>query len=310
MAKIERKMLSNRTGYAGTAGHGYFSMVMAIIVMGAGLPIILIGSRVIPVDPDSVHAPYWILQVVGGIFASAGLMLLIASIRAIAKRRRRDDLLMRRPREPWLADHPWDKLRATHSSLGAAFQYFWGALFMSIFMSVFNWWAFFSDRSNFFIIGIVGIFDLIILIIFGSALYQLIRFLRYGSSEVRFGSFPLFLGDEIRLRFKASSPILAPKIVFTLRHIEELYEKRGSGDDASPTLVCYELYSDEKTVELDGRSRMGAPDLEIAFKLPEGQFQTRLCEMPAYYWELEAHAQTEGVDYNAKFLLPVYQKLS
>jgi hypothetical protein len=55
-----------------------------------------------------------------------------------------------------------------------------------------------------------------------------------------------------------------------------------------------------------GRLRGG--DLPVSFKLPEGEFGTRLSEAPARYWELEVKADTPGLDFGALFLLPVYER--
>lgn len=51
---------------------------------GAGLIMILIGVGVIPADPDSLHAPRWLLVVTGVPFLSVGFFLLSKTVKALS----------------------------------------------------------------------------------------------------------------------------------------------------------------------------------------------------------------------------------
>ena len=45
----------------------------------------------------------------------------------------------------------------------------------------------------------------------------------------------------------------------------------------------------------------------VEWPLPtQGQWTTTLSERPARFWELEVKADTPGVDYHSRFLLPIY----
>jgi hypothetical protein len=47
-------------------------------------------------------------------------------------------------------------------------------------------------------------------------------------------------------------------------------------------------------------------EVPVSFRLPEGDYTTRLVEAPARYWELEVAAVTSGLDFGAVFPVPVY----
>ena len=46
---------------------------LALCFVGAGLLIVLVAVGVVPVDPDSLHAPPWVLATAGVVFATAGV---------------------------------------------------------------------------------------------------------------------------------------------------------------------------------------------------------------------------------------------
>jgi hypothetical protein len=84
----------------------------------------------------------------------------------------------------------------------------------------------------------------------------------------------------------------------TLRCIEERFEVRQTGKNRVRVSVPYELYRDEAAVA------PGEPSLR--FELPENVPGTRLAAQPPRYWELELAAEAPGVDFGARFLVPVY----
>jgi hypothetical protein len=67
-----------------------------------------------------------------------------------------------------------------------------------------------------------------------------------------------------------------------------------------------EYYADTLTFEQSGVSE--GKDIPLSFDLPSGGKSTNLESLPCYYWEIEVTADTPGVDYNAVFILPVYEK--
>jgi hypothetical protein len=69
------------------------------------------------------------------------------------------------------------------------------------------------------------------------------------------------------------------------------------------------IYPDEVAIKKEGVHENVGDALPITFNLPTGDLGTKIseCSTPRY-WELEIHADTPGVDFNARFLVPVYTR--
>ncbi|MEZ4537333.1 MAG: hypothetical protein R3D26_20380 [Cyanobacteriota/Melainabacteria group bacterium] len=75
-AKMPAKWPSKDDLVAEQARQEKTAPVVAVFAAGAGLAVMLIGFGVIPVDRATVHAPMWIIAVVGGAFMCSGLSVL------------------------------------------------------------------------------------------------------------------------------------------------------------------------------------------------------------------------------------------
>src|SRR5687768_18613227 len=108
-ATSSRRRLSGRErrgSHTGLSTLGAF--VIGTLTVAAGTVIFLVGSRVVPVDPKTVHAPWWVLNVVGAVFVFAGLMVLGMAWTQYAAHRRRLKVAHDYRDEPALADYAWD----------------------------------------------------------------------------------------------------------------------------------------------------------------------------------------------------------
>ena len=71
--------------------------------------------------------------------------------------------------------------------------------------------------------------------------------------------------------------------------------------------MCYQLYHESRT--LKGAEAEPSGKLSLEWDLPDEQELTAtLSQRPARFWELEVKADTPGVDYHSRFLLPVYAR--
>jgi hypothetical protein len=68
---------------------------------------------------------------------------------------------------------------------------------------------------------------------------------------------------------------------------------------------CFEVYRDSAPAELVGAGA-GRQALRVSFAIPADVPVTDLASRPCRYWELDVEAATDGVDYGARFLVPVY----
>lgn len=279
-----------------------------------GLPFIAVGLFAtllslgyLPIDDDQINGPRWLLTAFGAIFSAAGLAVawqgVAGMFRARGARQRKEE----HPLEPWFWDHPWDNRWAESGGPEPAIRAFLAFLFLEGFLSIFHWWAFFSGQGPLPLKVFVVIFDLIALAILWGAIYQLFQYFKYGRSRLHFGRFPFRPGHSLEAGLEAHRRLLAAdRIVLVLRYIEEVTEVTGTGKNRSSRQVLYGLH--EVKQELDARMFQGGSvaEIPITLRLPEGDYANRLLEDPRRYWELEVKAETPGIDYVARFLVPVY----
>jgi hypothetical protein len=151
------------------------------------------------------------------------------------------------------------------------------------------------------------VFDLIPVLMVVGILTTLWHRAKYGRSYLRFGSFPFLLGRTVDVRFNTRRPIGSfENMTFTLRCIEERTEVRRTSKGSSTQVLCDQIWADEKVFESSWALQEG--EIPVSFRLPEGEYGTRLLEPPIRYWELEVKAATPGLDFGAVFPLPVYAR--
>ncbi len=302
----ERVRLNNHSPQSRTTVHGKAAALFGIPFAGVGIFIIMISLGKVDVDPSSIHAPLWVLGVAGWVFAAAGLFLIFHGFDGMRRETERKRGMEQYPRQPWMWDHPWDPAGYTDDKLTPILSHMGGLLFMGIFLSIFNWWAFFSDDGGLFIVMIVGLFDLILIAIFGNLIYKIIQFVKHGKSRLRFGQFPFHLGETVSAAIE-NLPQGIDTLKLNLRCVEERYETSGSGDNRSQRVVSYQVYGEERM--LKAPSEIANVGRKMKWDLPgEAELATRLSERPAWFWELEAEGEISGVDFKALYLLPVYAK--
>ena len=285
----KNETLSQRVAY----GKGALLLSLPFIVIGGIFAAIGFGG----VELKGANAPMWVIGAFGLAFLLAGLILFthaLRSSRAAARRRALADAPL------WERDFPWNPEGTKDRALARVGNAFLGSVFLAVFLVPFNWWAFLSGKGPLPVEIFVGLFDLILLFVLGNAFYLLAQFAKYGHSRLGFERFPFLLGDRLGVVFL---PNRFAEIRFTLRYVEERYETSGHGKNRSTSLVCYELYRAEQTVEPGALEA----EVKVAFDLPdEPEWGNRLCETPIRYWELAVDAEAPGVDFATAFVLPVY----
>ena len=307
MAETTRTELVGHTAQPTTQRGGGCAVLFGLPFIVIGVVATLISAGYIPMSRKSGNAPVWMLSIFGVVFATAGLsvawMGVSGMLRARSARRRKEE----HATEPWYWDHPWDSRWAVSGSLGPAFKSFQAFLFFSAFLSMFNWWAFFSDDGPWPLKIFISLFDLIALAILLGAIYLFFQYLKYGTSRLHFARFPFRPGGSIEAGLEAHRRLLAaPSISLVLRYIEEVTEVRNSGKNRSTTQVLYCLHEVKQDLNSSQFDANSGAEIPINIRLPAGDFATRLGETPRRYWELEVKADTPGIDYAARFLIPVY----
>jgi hypothetical protein len=280
------------------------AFLFGLVFVGAGVAITLLGLRIIPVAPSSVHAPWWVIQVCGVCFAGGGLAVWGMASTQLREDRRLHAAARRYAGSEAMLDHAWDVRGYSPPRWKRAVQMTAMAGFMSLFFSIFNWIAWFARAP--FLFKIVAVpFDLILLLVWGKAIVEVARAVRFGNSRVTFDHFPLRVSESVSLGWIAPSGITrARKGSFTLRCVEEYYEERGNGDDHSRWLVHDELSAEVQS--FDTQTLAPGRAVELRFTPATNAWPTKLAGDRTVFWELEVKLARDGLDFEERYLIPIY----
>lgn len=279
---------------------GWLSVLLGLPFAAAGVAAIALslGHGTIA-EGGKLTFPPFAAAALGLCFVVAGLSFVVYGLVGVAKRRGLAALRARYPDQPWMADYPWDRKGGRDEAPDEAGRTLWFVAYMATFLVPFHWVAFFSRERPFLFQLVTLIFDAVNAALLGRVVYLTARRIRYGPSRIALARFPIAPGTTAELLLDDLSPAArALPIRATLRCVEERFEVRGSGKNRSRVSVSYQLYTDSTTVA------PGEPRLR--FELPENVPGTRLAAHPPRYWELELAAEAPGVDFGARFLIPVY----
>ncbi len=287
-------------GFSTRGGFLFGSVFVAV-----GIAIILMGTKVLAVDPASVHAPYWVLTVVGASFALGGLMVWGMAWKQFAANRQRTEAARQHPNEPALADYPWHPGGFEVSEWTNAAKALGVAVGLSIFLSIFNWWGF-AAGGPMMVKAIVILFDVIALLMWGKAGQLLGRALKFGHSQIKFTRFPYRLTDPIVLRWQPAGGIIRiKKGTFTLRCVEEWMERRGSGENQNLSLVQEEIWSGKWILD-QPRNFPLKDTIELSYEVPADAQPTQLNNDKPVFWELEVKLDLPGFNFEETYLVPIY----
>jgi hypothetical protein len=290
-----------------------------------GLPFVLLGLFFLGAGLDWFQIPgddrlkenSGIAITFGSVLVAAGLLLVQQTITGKRREARRNRRLRNDPERPWLADHPWDETGETYRVGVHSLQAMAALLFLTAFLAPFNY--------LFFPFPAVLIFDVLLVAGWGWFVYTVVQGGKYGDSRLRFAAFPFYLGSQAVLYFEGIDRLKGLRqLKLTFRCVEESVHRTGKGSSQNAANVCYSIFEEEQILaEKDIPFGEGSParfftfmrrddaftSLRLEFPLPEEEkYETQLSGGPVRYWELEAVADTPGVDYAATFLVPVYRR--
>jgi hypothetical protein len=299
--------LSNRVTRSGTTIHGWAAVLFGIPFAAMGFAAAAMAAGIFaPHTLKTRGLPPWLLAMVSGLFAVVGLSVAIHGIRGVQRMVRVTRLRAAHPGEPWRWDHPWNERVAHDDTVGRARHFFVVAMFVFAVLTPFHWIGFFGPRLALPFGLFALLFDAIGVGLLAAAGYFVLRRVKYGRGVALFTSFPFRRGAKLELHVEA--PPALPQHALptaTLRCIQERYVTSGTGEDRSTTVECFELYRDTAPAELVGAGG-GRRALRVTFPIPGDAPTTDLASRPCRYWEVDVEAITDGVDYGARFLVPVY----
>jgi hypothetical protein len=252
-----------------------------------------------------IGAPSWVAPAVGLLCAGLGLYLAGDGLSGLRHKRTTDSRARAMPDKPWLWDHEWRQDGVggdTGSEIGKAFGFALVALVVLLPLH----WVVVVVKGIPWVVGFgLVIFDLVIVAVTAHGVNLIRMRRRYGASWLHFRRFPFRTGERLEATLDAARGMSdVPFLNATLRCIQERYELRGRTiNNREFAVVCYALWSASARVN---RSAGGAFNFE--FDIPADAPGSSLRERPSRYWELVvASEDVAGVDYHARFLVPVYR---
>ena len=299
----ERLGTNNARGDLLSAGWG--RVVVGLIILAMGTFIVLVSADVIRSEDSNFHAPRWVVGVVGVLFATAGLMVMVAGMLGARRTRRLKARSLQHPNEPWMADHGWHPRYSRDEGNSRLVNTLMGSALLAMFAVPFVYVGFFEEKTWPFALAGSAI-AVAAVGFFGYGIYLAMRRLKYGGGRIEYDGLPQRLGETLEVRWVGRRPIgRYNKITFTLRCVKEEIEEHGSGEDRSQRHVRYQIWADTYTVDGPGEHFAGEP-IALTFLPPADAPPTELRRNPPRYWEIEIHADTPGVDFHQIYLVPVY----
>jgi hypothetical protein len=299
--------LRGRQARSATTIHGWPSVILGLPFVAVGLAIISVATGYITVrQSGGRQVPSWLIASLGAVFAWAGISCVVHGLRGLRRTARSRQLRAAHPGEPWRWDHAWDERGSTDDTGARAGQSVYAAIFMFVFLAPFHWIGFVAPDGA-LMFGVVALlFDAAALALLWRGTYLFARRLKYGGGRALFARFPFRPGTTLELHVEAPGALPQHALASaTLRCIQERYVKSGTGEDATVTVSCFELYRDTAPAPFIATA-IGGRALRVRFELPSDVPITDLASRPCRYWEMDVEAGTDGVDYAARYLVPVY----
>jgi hypothetical protein len=263
-----------------------------------------------PADPQQAllfrekTTTLYALPLFGLVFALAGLGVstfgVVAAIRNGINRSR----LNLNPDRPWRATSRWQTFQVHDNPGGKIAGSLAIALFTALFLSIFVVVLHGDKSAPLFARIIVALLCLIPAGALISAIYHILRHLKYGNATLAFRQLPFVIGAGNSAILHVREHIASTGgTELTLQCVRKEWVKRGK-DYSEEERV---LYSERKTVQSDLAEKSGRGSaIPVQFNIPAGQPDTFTGEYPKIVWRLIATAATPGIDFSARFEIPVY----
>ena len=275
-----------------------------------GLPFVAIGAYLAwttRFHPEEIsfsgpRMPLVFLYGVAALFGVSGLILWSVAFRATMARLLFERRMRRHSAEPWLADHAWNPKGEREHPFSGAIKSLFGFGFLVLFLAPFHW----AMSVDFWAPGvpILAFFDLLPLGYLAYWLYGVARSLKYGAASIAYDRFPFFLGETLSVQLRCRGRFdRFETLVVTVRYIKL---KQVRSDGSRNETICYQHWAEHKVV--DPRLLAEPFVLPFSLPLPTGDYGTWLSDDTPHYWEIEAKGEAPGIDFAARFLLPVYSR--
>jgi len=309
MGDATRRRLRNFEGRTTVPVQGCGAVFVGLLFTGAGTIPLLIGVGMMAWATQPTRPPGWVVAVAGAVFIIFGLAAFVSGLRGLYRRRRARRAYLAGATAPWDWDHPWERVGARDDVWRRALRRFAWIGFLALFLSPFHYLLLnVIEDTTFRVLGglFLLVFDAAVLFTFAGAVRAVMQGLKYGRVFLQYEQFPMLLGRRTSVRLLLDRRVEVASVNCTIRLIEETVEVsyHGRGKN-SHQYVFDQLYEEKLTATLSPGTD-GRQTARVEFQIPEGDYSTRLSSDEPRYWLFEAEAATPGVDFHARFLLPVY----
>jgi hypothetical protein len=308
MGDATRRRLRNFEGRTIVPVQGWGAVFFGLLFAGAGLIPLLIGIGMEAWSTGPTRPPGWVVAAVGAVFVIVGLAAFVAGLRGLYRRRRARRAYLAGATAPWDWDHTWDRAGARDDVWRRALRRFALIAFLALFLSPFHYLLLTIDDMTFRVLGglFLLVFDVAALFTFASAVKAIIQGLKYGGVFLQYEQFPMLLGRPASVLLLLDRRLDSASVECTIRLIEETVEVSYQGRGKTSRQYVFDQLYEEKFTAALAPGTDGRQTARVEFQLPEGDYSTRLSGDEPRYWLFEAGAATPGVDFHARFLLPVY----
>lgn len=279
--------------------HGWRAVLLALPFVACGVGIALFWA----VAGESSQVPGAVVVLGGVVFGLLGMGLAVHGLRGVSHDRRVRAAQVFRLHEPWVWDYSWDPRGI--AAVGARAHVRWAAFSAAavLVLAPFHVSSFDSERSALLMPLWLAVCDLGLVIALAYTARLAYQRVKFGAPRISFGHFPFHAGEVLEVYLEGVRGLeRLERIDCALRFVQERYESTGS--NGAYEVNCYQLYADERSLE----ARMYGP-IHLHFSLPEEKYSTHLSARPPRYWELALRGSARGVDFSARFLLPIYEKV-
>ena len=197
-------------------------------------------------------------------------------------------------KHPWTADYPWkpEGMPPDYSAPGSGMVL--GRAAILLLFGLFN--MVFLSPSPWMLRAVILFFDLFGALILWDTLHKMWQALRHPRPEMRWTTFPAFVGGRLEGTFAVRRALRVRGAVrATLRCVEDA----GFGSQQE----AFSIYEQIREIPPAG-DRL--KELSVAFDLPPDLPGTDLSRSDAVYWQVALAIPVAGPDFETVFLAPVY----
>ncbi|MDP0496161.1 MAG: hypothetical protein Q7Q73_08125 [Verrucomicrobiota bacterium JB024] len=278
-----------------------FMILFGSVFAGMGLMSLLGVLR-----QGNQDGPVWIAYGGTGLFIVVGLGIMGGGLYAFSRAGQEGKLARQYPTEPWLHNKTWASGRIKDGNLGGTlfllgFAVFWNLISWGVTGGLLSSGELGREPATYLVL----LFPLIGVGMAAAAIYQLLRWRKYGTSVFELAEVPGVIGGNLGGLILTKVNIRPEDgFTLTLRSIHQW----TSGSGKNRTTHRETLWESEQVLDREAMPEdLSRSALPVLFFIPYSCKPTeRLSSSSQNYWELIATAKTPGLDYKATFRVPVF----